>query len=79
MSNPTADVKLEKSEGGNLRRVPVRSSDAVTFDPKIGFTLKLNRIDNPEGTYVCTARKDSFVRQVEYKVVSAYARYQSGK
>lgn len=63
---------------GNLRRVRVRADDAVTYDPKIGFTLKLNKIESPEGTYVCTARFGSYVRSVEYKVLSYSANYQSG-
>ena len=52
-----------------LRRIRVKSSDAVTYDPRRGFTVKTDRIDqSPEGTYVCTARLDTNVRSVEYQV-----------
>jgi hypothetical protein len=69
VSNPNALVTLDRSEGEVLRRIRVKSSDAVTYDPRRGFTVKTDRIDqSPEGTYVCTARLGTNVRSVEYQV-----------
>jgi len=61
-----------------FRKVKVRSSDAVSYDPKEGFTLKLDKIDDPEGTYVCTAKYANSVRMVEYTIKSRFYETPSG-
>jgi hypothetical protein len=65
-----------KSLQETLRTVKVKSSDAVSYDPKVGFKLQLDKLDEPEGTYVCTGRYGSLVRGVEYTVKSHFANTQ---
>ncbi|OXA40497.1 Pro-epidermal growth factor [Folsomia candida] len=67
----------DKSEEGALQRVKVKTPDAISYDPKAGFTVDINKVETPEGTYVCTARHGSYVRSVEYRVLSSFANYQA--
>jgi len=52
-----------------IEKIKIQGPDAVRYDPKVGFHVDLDKIENPEGIYVCTARYKELVRGIEYTVV----------
>lgn len=45
-----------------------KSSDAITYDPRKGFHVDLKSLQEPEGRYLCEARYNDLVRDVEYAI-----------
>lgn len=44
-------------------------NDTVRFDPKQGFTLNINRLHQPEGTYLCIADYNNKLQIIKYDVM----------
>lgn len=57
-----------------LKNVVTKSIDAILYDPREGFRVNLNKIEDTEGTFVCTGRYNNIVREVEYTVTSGFER-----
>lgn len=47
-----------------------KSNDAIVYDPRKGYRINLRKVVNPEGRYICTARYNDFVRDLEYTITS---------
>lgn len=50
-----------------------KSSDAIVYDTRKGFRINLRKLEDPEGEYICTARYNDLVRDVEYTIASKSA------
>lgn len=66
VSHPRAHVSLYKFDGDRLTKPITTSDDAIIYDPRKGFRINLKRVEDPEGKYLCTARYNDLVRDVEY-------------
>ena len=53
-----------------LQQLLLLSKDAIVYNPRKGFTVDLNKVEDAEGRYKCTARAESFVAELEFNVTS---------
>lgn len=49
-----------------------KSNDAIVYDPRKGFRVILKKVQDPEGRYICTARYNDIVSDVEYTITAKY-------
>jgi len=70
VSHPKIQVSLQLLDGGGRKKAISKSDDIYVYDPRKGFRVNLNKIEVPEGTYVCVARYNKVVKRVDYGVTS---------
>jgi len=70
VSNPNVQVSLYKLHGERLIRPVTTSDDAIVYDARKGFRINLKKVEDPEGRYICTARYNDLIIDVEYTITS---------
>lgn len=70
VSHPSVRVSLYKLVENQLIKPVTKSSDAILYDPRKGFRVIVKKVEDPEGRYICTARYNDLVKDVEYTITS---------